>query len=196
MAGPTNADGSYSPDAARAALTLPTVAPVIVNPLVSSTEFGGLNFRFGHKITTVVGTVPTIADLEASPLKPPDKATSFSTYGVTIPISSGDRRMPGNVVSSSEIQSEMKGTYDYYVTYQVPTTTTDEAYGSLTLSPDTDQNPALGLDITETSKTTDTTRVFQNNDDTSDNWVDVERYHTITLINDQGIARTYTFQLD
>ena len=180
-----------TPEQARAALTLPAVAPVVIPPLVTSDGFGGLRFAFGHKITTAINNPPTIADQQASPLKPADKAVSFSTYGVVIPISGGRRRLSGNVIESSPIQSVMLGTYDYTVDYEVPITTTDSRLGSLTYAPSQENNPAL--DLTETKNTTTTDRVFQNNDPTSSNWVDVQRYQTITLIDANGISRTYTF---
>ncbi len=163
-------DNNYTPAEARAALALPAVDPIIIPPLVSSDVFGGLTFRFGHKITTVIGSVPTIADQQASPIKPADKAQSFSTYGVVIPISSGRRRMSGNVIESTPIKSQMLGTYDYYTTYQIPITVTDEIQGGI--SPDS----RYGDDTTQSEliRKTHTVRVFQNNDDTSPNWVDVE----------------------
>lgn len=186
----------YTPEEAKAFLSLPAAAPLIIPQVWSRTPFNGYSYAFGHKITTTIGDVPDIAAQEAAPTKPADKAQSFSTYGVVIPISLGKRRMGGNVVQSTAITSVMIGTYDYEVTYQVPITTTDDTFGKNTVipGPDSDMSDEL-FDLTETDNTTTTERIFQDNDDTSDNWVDVERYHTITLTDAGGHTRTFTFQV-
>lgn len=185
-----HADGSYSPDAARAALTLPAVAPVIIPALVNANGFGGLTFQFGHIISTDIGTVD-IADQDAAPTKPADKAVSFSTYGVVIPISLGKRRMSGNVIESTNIVSVMLGSYDYFVEYQIPITTTDELQGEI--HPDSNQDNDDFLHA-ETDRDTVTTRVFQNDDPDSPNWVDVENPKAIDFKNPvNGQSKRYQF---
>jgi hypothetical protein len=177
----------YTPAEARAALALPAVAPVIIPPLVTNDGFGGLHFEFGHVITTTIGTV-NIADQAAAPSKPADKVVSFSTYGVVIPISLGRRRMGGNVLESTNITSVMKGTYDYYVTYQIPITVTDAIQGGI--SPD---SSVSNNDTTQSElrRTTHTERVYQNNDPTSPNWVDVEVIDDIQFKNPSSLIRDF-----
>lgn len=186
--------GTFTPADAKARLALPAGAPIIMSGLVEGdTSFSHpyVTSYPGHKITTTTGTV-NIADQDAEPTKPADKAVSFSTYGVVIPISIGQRRIGGNVLESSPILSRMDGTYDYYTEYQIPVTTTDETLNNAMTFAWDDSNP-MGLDLSEISATKETNRVFQNNDTTSDNWVDVETYRTITLVDSKGVARTYTF---
>jgi hypothetical protein len=179
---------NYTPDEARAALSLPAVAPKIIPPLVTNDAFGGLHFEFGHKITTEIGTV-NIADQAAAPTKPADKAVSFSTYGVVIPISIGRRRIGGNIVESSTIQTVMLGTYDYFVEYQIPITTTDAIQGGIAPDSTVSANDTLQL---EQTRTTHTVRVYQNNDNTSPNWVDVEVIDGIQFKNPDGLVRDFT----
>lgn len=182
------ADNGYTPAEARAALTLAAVAPIIIPPLVTGDVFGALHFTFGHKITTAIGNAPTIADQAAAPAKPADKAVSFSTYGVVIPISSGQRRQGGNVLESTPIQSVMKGTYDYFVEYQIPITTTDTIFGGL--HPDKNANTNDGLQ-NETQRKTTPRRVFQNGDPLSPNWVDVLDINNISFKNPSNLVRNF-----
>lgn len=177
----------YTPAEAQAIAALPAAAPVIIPPLVTSDGFGGLTFQFGHTITTAIGNI-SIADQDAAPTKPADKAVSFSTYGVVIPISMGDRRMSGNVIQSSAIQSIMLGQYDYFVDYQIPVTTTDALLGGI--QPDNNTNTDDTLQ-TETERKSTTTRIFQNNDNTSDNWVDVEDINDISFMNPSNLTRQF-----
>lgn len=185
---------SYTPDQAKAILSLPAAAPIIIPPLVTSDGFGGLHFEFGHVITQTVGNVPDIAAQDASPTKPADKAVSFSTYGVVIPISLGDRALGGNVVEGAPIQSVMVGTYDYFVDYQVPITTTDTLQGGISPAPapDSTSNTSDYLQTEQNAQTT-TTRIYQNNDPTSDNWVDVEDTTSAEFKNDSGLVRKFIF---
>lgn len=180
----------YTPDEARAILAAAAADPVIIPPTVNRSLFGGLIFAFGHTITTTVGSV-SIADQDAEPTKPADKATSFSTYGVVIPISKGHRRMGGNVIEATAIMTEMVGQYDYYTDYQIPITQTDELLGGIA----PDNGSSLSWDWSEQNNNTETERVFQNMDDTSDNYVDVLRYRNITLIDGNGISHTFRFNL-
>lgn len=185
--GSSGQPGGYTPDEARAILALPAVAPKIIPPIVSGDGFGGLSFKFGHVITTTIGTV-SIADQVAAPDKPADTAVSFSTYGVVIPISLGQRRMTGNVLESTAIMSVMVGSYDYTVDYQIPITTTDALQGGI--APDSSvTDDTLQIEL---GRSTTTTRIFQNNDPTSDNWVDVDDIDNIQFQNPSGLIRDFT----
>lgn len=180
----------YTPDSAKAALVNLQSDPIIIPPTLNRGLFGGLIYTLGHKITTTVGDI-NIADQEAEPTKPADKNESFSTYGVVIPRSMGRRRLGGNVIECSTITSAMVGAYDYYVDYQIPITQTDELQGGI----HPDNGSSLDWDWGESNSQTQTVRIFQDNDDTSDNWVDVERYSNITLVDGNGVSHTFRFTL-
>lgn len=187
--------GPISPDEARAKLAGPVAAPVTIWPkIVGDTGYNPhYGLQLGHKFTQTLGDMPTIADQQAEPTKPPDKALSFSTYGVVIPISLGVRRMGGNVVMSTDVTSIIEGTYYYETTYQIPITTTDTEYGSWSAG-DYPANTELYATVQDEFNRMDTiTRIFQNNDPTSDNWVDVATPSTSKFRGNTGIVQTFNF---
>lgn len=63
----------------------------------------------------VLGEIPDIPDQEQVPENPGVRKTVVSTYGIAIPISTGRRRVGGNVIWASPAVPIMIGSYDYYV---------------------------------------------------------------------------------
>ena len=186
---------TYSADTAAAIVAGLASAPV-VTPVKMT---GWQSFNWGYTVSTTVGAV-SIAQQAAEPTKPADQVTSFATYGVVIPVSMGKRKMAGNVVYASDITSMLEGMYNYYIDYQIPVTTTTTFQGSAALDTSSINAPTFNDDLfgafDETDSDTETTRVYQNNDDTSANYVDVERYKFITLTNSEGNSQTFNFTLD
>jgi len=61
-----------------------------------------------------------IAPQEQRPETPESRKVSVSTYGITIPLSMGARRINGNIIEATKIKPVLEGTYEYDVTYQIP----------------------------------------------------------------------------
>lgn len=114
---------AYSPEEAQAA-----VAALVANPIpatarqtrISGGAFNSWDIRFiagqaGHHYEDV-----RIDDQEAEPSNPGIREVTASTYGQTIPVSLGRRRLPGNVLQSSQMIPRLVGGRDYEITYKIP----------------------------------------------------------------------------
>jgi hypothetical protein len=114
---------AYSPEEAQAA-----VAGLVANPIpatsrqmmVSGGAFNSWDIRWiagmpGKRYEDV-----RIEDQEAEPNNPGIREVTASTYGQTIPVSLGRRRLPGNIIQSTQMVPRLVGGFDYEITYRVP----------------------------------------------------------------------------
>lgn len=114
---------AYSPEEAQAA-----VAALVANPIpatarqtrISGGAFNSWDIRFipgqaGRHFEDV-----RIEDQEAEPTNPGIREVTASTYGQTIPVSLGRRRLPGNILQATQMIPRLVGGRDYEITYKVP----------------------------------------------------------------------------
>lgn len=132
--------GVYTPEQAAAAL-----AHAHANPLPSVVSLQRTGW-YSHKVSRargfVLGDIPNIAEQEGKPANPGIREASVSTYGGTIPISIGRRRLGGNVIEASTLVPRLIGTRTYTVDYEIPIVDDENGISARLVcgSSDTDSN--------------------------------------------------------
>jgi hypothetical protein len=114
---------AYSPEEAQAA-----VAGLVANPIpatsrqtiISGGAFNSWDIRWIPGMPGRHYGDVRIEDQEAEPTNPGIREVTASTYGQTIPVSLGRRRLPGNIVQSTQMVPRLVGGRDYEITYQIP----------------------------------------------------------------------------
>jgi hypothetical protein len=113
--------GAYSPDEAEAALAAARKNPFHNYQSNPFDPWGGSFPTIWQKKDYAVGDV-NIQKQDTAPENPGVQTVAFSTYGITIPISMGRRRLVGNVIDALDLVPRLIGNRDYYIDYEVPIT--------------------------------------------------------------------------
>lgn len=101
-----------SPAEAQAAIANAVANPIAPVPWTKQ----GPRYRNGYHIEDV-----RIEDQqEQKPENPGRRYVTASTWGRTIPISMGRRRLEGNILQSSALVPKLEGTTEYEVVYEIP----------------------------------------------------------------------------
>lgn len=110
---PYGFDGqTMTPEQAQAAL-----ANALSNPVAPvDWTLLGPQYSRGYRI----GDVRIEDQQEQKPENPGIRKVTASTYGKTIPVSLGRRRLAGNVIQSSAMVPKLEGTFEYEIEYQIP----------------------------------------------------------------------------
>lgn len=104
--------GPMTPAEAQAAIAQAVANPIAPVPFTLQ----GPRYRNGYHIEDV-----RIEDQqEQKPDNPGRRYVSASTWGRTIPISMGKRRLEGNILQSTALIPRLVGTTEYTVTYEIP----------------------------------------------------------------------------
>lgn len=122
---PIDTNRTYSPEEAQAML-----AKLVANPIPARNGswqggYDGPGFRAyswkllgqqpGYRVED-----PRIDEQTAKPEKPETRYVSASTYGKTIPISMGKRRLEGNLILCTALVPKLVGNRDFTIEYEVP----------------------------------------------------------------------------
>lgn len=104
--------GAMSPAEAQAAIANALANPIAPVPF----SIQGPRYRNGYHI----GDVRIEDQQEQKPENPGRRYASASTWGRTIPVSMGKRRLEGNLLSSTPLVPKLEGTVEYEITYEIP----------------------------------------------------------------------------
>lgn len=143
------------------------VANALANPIAPVPfTIQGPRYRNGYHIEDV-----RIEDQqEQKPENPGRRYVSASTWGRTIPISMGKRRLEGNLLQSSALVPKLEGTTEYYIDYKIPiyADPPEKPGGIITVTyPDSDRpRPSPGSEAGCSSKSACDTRSSPDTPDT------------------------------
>lgn len=108
----TFGNGPMTPAEAQAAIANAVANPITPVPWTRQ----GPRYRNGYHIEDV-----RIQDQqEQKPENPGRRYVSASTWGRTVPISMGRRRLEGNLLQSTPLDPVLEGTTEYSITYEIP----------------------------------------------------------------------------
>lgn len=183
---------AYSPEEAKAILARAIENPIEAYISVHFTSYmQGLSFT-SHGNQRIED--PGVKDQTAKPDNPGIREATASTYGKYIPVSVGQRRLPGNVIHSTNIEPRLIGNRTYEVTYKVPIFEDYQAAMEI-VWPEHDTDIDLYGNLTESSRSVSTKRI--ENPEDSNQYVDVEVVDRITLTDVlTGRARSYYLKND
>lgn len=122
---PIDTSRTYTPAEAQAMLArlVSNPIPAINRAYTADADYGaaigGLHIRWGGKSGYHVED-PRVEDQSAKPEKPETRYVTASTYGKTIPISMGKRRLEGNLILCSALVPKLVGNQDYTIEYEIP----------------------------------------------------------------------------
>lgn len=107
---------TYTPEQALAAIAGAQADPIKPAWAGGNLAYSGrIDYLHGYQVGEI-----DIKEQQAKPDNPGIKKVAVSTYGITIPLSTGRRLLAGNIIQSGDITPRLIGGREYTIDYAVP----------------------------------------------------------------------------